>query len=94
MQCSEPFYKSTVLDQIAADPKADFDEKKRMLDMLRRFEDSQAEGEDSLRALEEDDESEDELERALAGVNLGTPCCCLPHALGPLGEVPADPRRR
>jgi len=60
-----------VLDQIAADPKADFDEKKRMLDMLRRFEDSQAEGENSLRALEEDVDSEDELERALAGVDIG-----------------------
>jgi hypothetical protein len=34
------------LDEIAADPKADFEEKKRMMEMLKRFEDAQAEGED------------------------------------------------
>ncbi|KAK8844066.1 hypothetical protein IAR55_006860 [Kwoniella newhampshirensis] len=61
-QCSEPFYKATVLDSIASDPKAGFDEKKGMMEMLRRFEQAQAEGGDALAELEEDDEDEEEKE--------------------------------
>ncbi|WVF65400.1 hypothetical protein IAT40_000127 [Kwoniella sp. CBS 6097] len=41
-QCSEPFYKSTVMSSIASDPSAGLSDKKDMLDMLRRFEEAQA----------------------------------------------------
>lgn len=77
-QCSEPFYRATVADAIAADPDAEMAEKRKMLDMLRRFESAAAEGEDSLRALEAewdgaDDGDDDEaaLAAALDGVDLG-----------------------
>lgn len=77
-QCSEPFYRATVADAIAADPDAEMAEKRKMLDMLRRFESAAAEGEDSLRALESewegnDDGDDDEaaLATALEGVDLG-----------------------
>jgi hypothetical protein len=73
VQCSEPFYKSTVLDEIAADPKADFEEKKRMMEMLKRFEDAQAEGEEFIAELDEEDEEEDELQKALDGLDIGEP---------------------
>ncbi|WVQ93073.1 hypothetical protein IAU59_000137 [Kwoniella sp. CBS 9459] len=43
-QCSEPFYKSTVMSSIASDPSAGLSDKKDMLDMLRRFEEAQAGG--------------------------------------------------
>lgn len=78
-QCSEPFYRTTVMDQIAADPKAEFEEKRKMMDMLRRFEEAAADGEDTIAALEseEGNEDEDELAAALEGVDLGEleGCC-------------------
>lgn len=70
VQCSEPFYKSTVMESIAGDPKAGLDEKKQMLEMLKRFEEAQADGEDLTSELNEELE-EDELEKALAGIDLG-----------------------
>ncbi|OCF79062.1 hypothetical protein I204_01006 [Kwoniella mangroviensis CBS 8886] len=76
-QCSEPFYKSTVLSSIAADPKAGLEEKKSMVEMLKRFEESQAEGgegsEEFLKELEElerEEEEYDELLEKLDGVDL------------------------
>ncbi|WVW79523.1 hypothetical protein I302_101492 [Kwoniella bestiolae CBS 10118] len=76
-QCSEPFYKSTVLSSIASDPKAGLEEKKSMVEMLRRFEETQAEGgegsEDFLKELEElekEEEEYDELLEKLNGVDL------------------------
>jgi hypothetical protein len=61
------------MDSIAADPKAGMDEKKQMLEMLRRFEEAQADGEDL--SAELDDEDKDELEKALAGIDLGMSTC-------------------
>lgn len=60
------------MDQIATDPQAGLDEKKSMIEMLRRFE-QQAGGEDGdPTALDQDEEEEeDELERRLRDVNLG-----------------------
>ncbi|WRT69223.1 uncharacterized protein IL334_006207 [Kwoniella shivajii] len=73
-QCSEPFYKSTVLSSIASDPKAGLDEKKNMIEMLRRFEQAQAEGGgDTLAELEElerHEEDEDELLEKLKDIDL------------------------
>jgi hypothetical protein len=61
------------MDQIAADPQAGLDDKKAMMEMLRRFEDQastdgQNTGGD---ADEDDDEDEDELERRLKDIDLG-----------------------
>ena len=70
-QCSEPFYRTTVLDQIAADPKAGIEEKKKMMDMLRRFEDEQLEGGETFTTLDRHQEEEDELLEKLEGVDLG-----------------------
>lgn len=62
------------MEEIATDPQADFEEKRRMLEMLRKFEDAQLEGEDALKQLQEEEHEEDEgdeLERALQGVDIG-----------------------
>ncbi|BEI81051.1 hypothetical protein CcaverHIS002_0202110 [Cutaneotrichosporon cavernicola] len=72
-QCSEPFYRDSVRTAIAEDPAAQAEERRAMLDMLRRFEEGAAEGEDVLAALEaENDEDEDDLAAALEGVDLDT----------------------
>ncbi|WWC63867.1 uncharacterized protein I303_106472 [Kwoniella dejecticola CBS 10117] len=77
-QCSEPFYRSTILSSIATDPKVGMDEKKNMMDMLRRFEDAQADGEDpeeilkQLQELEKEEEEHDELLEKLQGIDLNT----------------------
>ncbi|BEJ11754.1 hypothetical protein CspHIS471_0202140 [Cutaneotrichosporon sp. HIS471] len=72
-QCSEPFYRDTVRTAIAEDPAAQAEERRAMLDMLRRFEEGAAEGDDVLAALEaENDEDEDDLAAALEGVDLDT----------------------
>ncbi|OWZ74316.1 hypothetical protein AYX14_00256 [Cryptococcus neoformans] len=68
-QCSEPFYKTTVLDSISADPKAGLEEKRAMMEMLRRFEEAEAEGGNGLEELESEDE-EDELITRLQGVDI------------------------
>jgi hypothetical protein len=61
------------MDQIATDPQAGLDEKKSMIEMLRRFE-QQAGGEDGGPDdfdQDEEEEEEDELERRLRDVDLG-----------------------
>jgi hypothetical protein len=60
------------MDQIASDPQAGMDDKKAMMEMLRRFEGQAGEGgpEESL-GLEDDDDEEDELERRLRDIDLG-----------------------
>ena len=62
VQCSEPFYKAAVHDAIAQDSEADREEKRKMMEMLQRFE----EGADI--SLDEDDGG---LAEALDGVDLG-----------------------
>ena len=60
------------MDQIASDPQAGMDDKKAMMEMLRRFEGQADEGgsEESL-GLEDEDEEEDELEKRLRDIDLG-----------------------
>ncbi|EIW67068.1 hypothetical protein TREMEDRAFT_34242 [Tremella mesenterica DSM 1558] len=76
-QCSEPFYRSSILDEIG-ESQAGPEEKKAMLEMLKRFEESQIEGENPDFVLEQDDGDEDEdeeydqLVKALEGVDLDT----------------------
>ncbi|WVQ81383.1 hypothetical protein IAT38_003507 [Cryptococcus sp. DSM 104549] len=73
-QCSEPFYKATVLDSISSDPKVGMTEKKNMMEMLRRFEEVEAEGGDGLEELLEEGEGEedvlDELLEKLEGMDI------------------------
>jgi len=63
------------MDQIASDPQAGMDDKKAMMEMLRRFEGQAGEGgpEESLRLDndDDDDDEEDELERRLRDIDLG-----------------------
>lgn len=60
------------MNQIATDPQVGLDDKKGMIEMLRRFE---KQGEDNeglnLGADEGEDEEEDELETKLRGIDLG-----------------------
>jgi hypothetical protein len=61
------------MDQIASDPQAGLDDKKAMLEMLRRFED-QAGTDDQDPGLgldDEDQDEEDDLERRLRDVDIG-----------------------
>jgi hypothetical protein len=60
------------MDQIASDPQAGMDDKKAMMEMLRRFEGQAGEGgpEEGVGSADEDDE-EDELERRLRDIDLG-----------------------
>jgi hypothetical protein len=60
------------MDQIASDPQAGMDDKKAMMEMLRRFEGQAGEGgpEESL-GLDNEDDEEDELERRLRDIDLG-----------------------
>lgn len=62
------------MDQIATDPKAGMEEKKNMMEMLRRFEEAQVEGDDRFAELEGGDEEEDEeneLRAKLEGIDIG-----------------------
>jgi hypothetical protein len=61
------------MDQIATDPQAGLDEKKSMIEMLRRFEQQTGDEDGDLNTLDQDEEEEeeDELERRLRDVDLG-----------------------
>lgn len=59
------------MEQIAANPETQAQEKRAMLDMLRRFEESAVEGEDALAALDAEEDDDDALATALDGVDLG-----------------------
>ena len=68
------------MEGIAADPKAGAEEKKGMMEMLRRFEAAQVDGEDVLAELEESD-GEEELRAKLDGVDLGQSSALSAHRL-------------
>ena len=75
------------MQSIKADPKAGMEEKKGMMEMLRRFEEEAAEGggEDLLKQLEGeegDEEGADDLADKLSGVDLGKSRSCFPPLLG------------
>lgn len=68
-----------MISEIAANPEAGTDEKRKMLEMLRRFEEAQADGESGQIELlgngsdDGDDDEWDELAERLADVDLGKP---------------------
>lgn len=66
------------MDQIATDPKVGMNDKKDMIEMLRRFE-KQGEENDPFELgsdANEEEEEEDELETKLRGIDLGNLFSC------------------
>jgi hypothetical protein len=60
------------MDQIASDPQAGMDDKKAMMEMLRRFEGQAGEsGPEEGLGLEDEHDDEDELEKRLRDIDLG-----------------------
>ncbi|KAG8980950.1 hypothetical protein FRB90_007394, partial [Tulasnella sp. 427] len=71
-QCTEPFYKREVEDQIRTAPATSIAEKKRMMEMLQRFEEDSRD--DDLAGSDEENDlsdDEDDLAKKLEGVDLG-----------------------
>ncbi|KZP01802.1 hypothetical protein CALVIDRAFT_559595 [Calocera viscosa TUFC12733] len=72
-QCTEPFYRQALEDEIKSGPSRTAEEKRAMLEMLKRFEEQSAEldeGGDS--DAEEEEGAGDELANKLAGLDLDT----------------------
>ncbi len=70
-QCSEPFYKRELEDGIKSQPNASTAERVKMMELLKRFEEEEGDGE--LEGLEDDgaDAETDGLAQRLAGIDLG-----------------------
>lgn len=68
--CSEAFYRKEVESDIRAEPSKTAEERKRMMDLLKRFEEDTADDE---LALDEDDsdDGEDDLASKLESIDLG-----------------------
>lgn len=66
--CAETFYKREVESEIRSKPSANLEERKRMLEMLRNFE--QEDGTNSLEGLDEN-EADDDLTSRLADIDIG-----------------------
>lgn len=83
-QCSERFYRDEIVESISSDPKSKMEEKKKMMEMLKKFEEGEGElDHDLLEKLEQDggddgdEEEEDELALKLKDVNIGKSACHL-----------------
>ena len=70
--CSEAFYKQELEHEIRLQPNKTSQERKQMMELLKRFEESALE--DDLGSLDEgeDEDGTDELSKRWEGVNLGT----------------------
>ncbi|KAH9164514.1 hypothetical protein EDB89DRAFT_2139871 [Lactarius sanguifluus] len=72
-QCSEPFYRDQLASDIHTEPSTSATERKAMLELLKRFE--QDSPDDPFSRPEESDDDEDpadDLDRRLAGIDLGS----------------------
>lgn len=69
VNCSEAFYKNSIVNDVRDREDVDPTEKAKMLEMLKRVQEM---GEDDLNGS--DDESEQDPLAALAGLDLGTSC--------------------
>ncbi|KIJ34956.1 hypothetical protein M422DRAFT_262918 [Sphaerobolus stellatus SS14] len=70
-ECSESFYRKEIEDEIRTAPNTSSEERKKMMEMLRRFEEESQENEGILEEEDEEGEGEnDDLARKLEGVNL------------------------
>ena len=67
-QCSEGFYRDQVQTDIKTTPSATAEERLKIMALLKRFEESNAEEAD----LDDEDEEEDAMIQRLKGVDLGT----------------------
>lgn len=79
-QCSEGFYKTQLESDINSSQSNSIEERLQMMNLLKRFEEENAEF-DPLRDDDEDESDEDDLQHRLAGMNLGTLCNSLSIAL-------------
>ena len=72
-QCSEGFYKKQVESDIHGQPSASAEERRRMMEVLKRFEEEATNGglDEGLDEDDEDGEEGDELAARLEGVDLG-----------------------
>lgn len=72
MQCSEGFYKRELETEIKSSPNASHDERRRMMEVLKRFEEEEGNtGLDELISSEDGESDEDDLAARLAGVDIG-----------------------
>jgi hypothetical protein len=71
-QCSETFYKKEVEADIRAEPSKTAQERQRMLELLKRFEEDSA-AQPSPEDEDDGDEDGDDLAHRLQSVNLGGP---------------------
>lgn len=72
--CSETFYKESLLSEVQNRKDVDPEEKRKVMDMLRRLEDAELEGlggEDDGEEIE-DEVDGDKLRAALQGLDIGT----------------------
>ncbi|KAI5123498.1 hypothetical protein M0805_006658 [Coniferiporia weirii] len=67
-QCSESFYKRELESEIRSQPSAGADERRRMMEMLKKFEEDAQELDEPLK--DDEDDAEDDLAEKLADVNL------------------------
>jgi hypothetical protein len=68
-QCSETFYKKEIEAEIHAEPSKNAQERQRMMDLLKKFEEESV-ADQTL--LEDEDEDPSDLERRFGAVDLGT----------------------
>lgn len=71
--CSESFYKKELEQEVKVTPSASVEEKRRMMDLLRRFEEDALDESPLLADSDNEDEADgDELHKRLANIDLGT----------------------
>ena len=67
-QCSETFYKKEIETEIQAEPSKSIQERQRMIDLLKKFEEESVADQN---LLEDEDEDSSDLVRRFGAVDLG-----------------------
>ncbi|KAG8868598.1 pre-tRNA nuclear export protein, partial [Tulasnella sp. 331] len=74
-QCTESFYQREIEDQIRAGPSTSTDERRQMMELLKRFEEKGGSGDENDRSDDDDgdeDRTKEELANKLQGIDLDT----------------------
>ena len=74
-QCSESFYKKELESQIKTEPTKSADERRKMMELLKRFEEESAQDAPAF----EEDHGEDDLEARLEALDIGASCLITRH---------------
>ena len=76
-ECSESFYRKEIEQDVKSAPAASVEERRRMMDLLKRFEEDALE-DSPLLGDEDDDEDGNDLHERLQNIDLGAriPCPC------------------